>query len=57
MSQEYEEINWHLKLVSRQFEFLEISRACSSVAKNTYFKRQSWARLSDEEAPLDQWSR
>ena len=31
-----QEIKWHSKLVSGQFEFLEIWRARSSVAKNSY---------------------
>ena len=33
-----QEIQWHMKLVSALFEFLEISRASSSVAKNSVFK-------------------
>ena len=33
-------IKWHMKWVSRQFEFLEISRASSSVAKNSVFKEK-----------------
>ena len=37
-SQEHEEIKWHSKLVSGQFEFLKILRASLSVAKNKLFK-------------------
>ena len=37
-SQEHEEIKLALELVSRQFKFLESSRASLSVAKNKLFK-------------------
>ena len=38
MHQEHKEIELALELVSRQFEFLEDSRAPSSIAKNSYLK-------------------
>ena len=56
-SQEHEEINLALELVSGQFEFLTNSRVRSSFVKNTYLKEKFWARSSDEEAPLDKQSR
>ena len=55
-SQEHVEIKFALELVSGQFEFLKDSKASSSVVKNTYLKKNFWARPSDEEAPCDRRS-
>ena len=40
MSQEHEEIKWHSNWVSRQFKFLENSRASLPFAKNRLFKEE-----------------
>ena len=40
--------------MSGQFKFLENSKASLSVAKNTLFKGQIWARPSDEEVHRDE---